>query len=145
MSATKTSMPIKPLALQEGDLGPEATIGPITRTDIVRYAGAGGDFNPIHHDEEFARAAGMPSVFSHGLLSAGLLGQHLARWVGLSYVRSFGVRFTGQVWPGDMLVLAGRVARIEESGGERLAHLELTATRQTGDVAVKGKAVARAR
>jgi acyl dehydratase len=145
VSATTTSMPIKPLALQEGDHGPQATIGPITRTDIVRYAGAGGDFNPIHHDEEFARAAGMPSVFSHGLLSAGLLGQHLARWVGLAHVRGFAVRFTGQVWPGDILVLAGRVARVEESGGERLAHLELTVTRQTGDVAVKGKAVTVAR
>jgi acyl dehydratase len=124
VSATTTPMPIKPLALQKGDHGPQATIGPITRTDIVRYAGAGGDFNPIHHDEEFARAAGMPSVFSHGLLSAGLLAQHLARWVGLAHVRSFAVRFTGQVWP---------------------AHLELTVTRQTGDVAVKGKAVTVAR
>jgi acyl dehydratase len=141
VSATTPSMPTKPVALQEGDAAPQATIGPITRTDIVRYAGAGGDFNPIHHDEEFARAAGMPSVFSHGLLSAGLLGQHLARWVGLAHVRSFAVRFTGQVWPGDTLVVSGRVARVEESGGERRAHLELTVTRQTGEVAVKGTAV----
>src|ERR1700752_3076756 len=107
-------MPLKPLALQEGEPGPQATIGPITRTDIVRYAGAGGDFNPIHHDEQFALAAGMPSVFSHGLLSAGLLGQYLARWVGPENVRSFGVRFTGQVWPGDTLTLRAQVTGVKD-------------------------------
>jgi acyl dehydratase len=136
-------MPVTPAVFAEGDTGPETSVGPITRTDIVRYAGAGGDFNPIHHDEEFARAAGMPGVFSHGLLSAGLLGQYVARWVGLAHVRSFGVRFTGQVWPGDTLTLKGRVERIEEHGGERLAQLVLSAERQTGDVVIKGTAVAR--
>lgn len=134
MSTSATS------ALVEGTSGPDSVVGPITRVDIARYAGAGGDFNPIHLDEEFARAAGMPSVFSHGLLSAGLLGQYLAHWVGSENVRSFGVRFTGQVWPGDTLALAGRVERVEGDGAERLAHLKLTATRHTGDVVVKGSA-----
>jgi acyl dehydratase len=140
VSTTTTQMPVGPIALAEGGSGPEVTVGPITRTDIVRYAGASGDFNPIHHDEEFARAAGMPSVFSIGMHSAGLLGQYVARWVGLGNVRRFGVRFTGQVWPGDVLTLAGRVERTEDAGGERLAHLELSATRQSGDVVVKGTA-----
>jgi acyl dehydratase len=142
MSAT-TAIPSKPVALNEGSTGPEVTIGPITRTDIVRYAGASGDFNPIHHDEEFAKAAGMPSVFSHGLLTAGLVGQYLARWVGLTHVKSFGVRFTGQVWPGDTLTLGGRVVAVNESENERLAQIELTATRQTGEVVVTGRAEAR--
>ena len=143
MSATSTAMPTAPLAVDEGASALEATVGPISRSAISRYAGAGGDFNPVHVDEEFARGAGMPSVFAHGLLSAGLVGQYLARWVGLANVREFGVRFTGQVWPGDTLTLAGRVDRIEETGTERVAHIELTATRQTGDVVVKGGAVAR--
>jgi acyl dehydratase len=145
VSTTTTQMPPAPIALAEGGSGPEVTVGPITRTDIVRYAGASGDFNPIHHDEEFAREAGMPSVFSIGMHSAGLLGQYVARWVGLGNVRRFGVRFTGQVWPGDVLTLAGRVERVEEAGDERLAHLELSATRQTGDVVVKGTATVRIR
>ena len=140
MSTTTTQMPFAPIALAEGDSGPEVTVGPITRTDIVRYAGASGDFNPIHHDEEFARAAGMPGVFSIGMHSAGLLGQYVARWVGLGNVRRFGVRFTGQVWPGDVLTLTGRVEGVEGSGAERVAHLKLSATRQTGDVVVKGTA-----
>jgi acyl dehydratase len=145
VSTTTTQMPLAPIALVEGGLGPEITVGPITRTDIVRYAGASGDFNPIHHDEEFARAAGMPSVFSIGMHSAGLLGQYVARWVGLGNVRRFGVRFTGQVWPGDVLTLAGRVVGVEDAGDERLAHLELSATRQTGDVVVKGTATVHVR
>ncbi len=133
------------MSLREGAPGPEASVGPLTRSDIVRYAGASGDFNPIHHDEEFARAAGMPGVFSIGMHSAGLLAQHLAHWVGLQNVRRFGVRLTGQVWPGDTLVLAGKVDRVEEDGGERLAHIALTVTRQTGDLVVKGTAVASCR
>jgi acyl dehydratase len=144
MSAIETPMPMHPIELPEGARGPAATIGPITRTDIVRYAGAGGDFNPIHHDEEFARAAGMPTVFSIGMHSAGVLGQYVARWVGLANVRRFGVRFTGQVWPGDTLTLDGRVERVEDGGDERVAQIQLTVTRQTGDVVVKGTATARA-
>jgi acyl dehydratase len=113
-------------------------VGPITRTTIARYAGASGDFNPVHVDEEFAQAAGMPSVFAHGLLSAGLLGQYLAHRVGRENVVSFGVRFTGQVWPGDELTIDDEVERVED-GRE---HLVLTVTRQTGDVVLKGTAVA---
>jgi acyl dehydratase len=143
MSTTSTSMPTEPIEVDEGTSAPEATVGPITRIAIAKYAGAGGDFNPVHVDEEFARAAGMPSVFAHGLLSAGLLGQYVAHWVGQANVREFGVRFTGQVWPDDTLTISGNVARIEEEAGERLAHIELSAARQTGDVVVKGSAVAR--
>jgi acyl dehydratase len=143
MSTTSTAMPTQPIELAEGASGPESTVGPITRQVISRYAGAGGDFNPVHVDEEFAKAAGMPSVFAHGLLSAGLLGQYVAGWVGLPNVRRFGVRFTGQVWPDDTLTLAGTVESIESADGERLAQIALTASRQTGDVVVKGTAVAR--
>ncbi|MTD44478.1 acyl dehydratase [Conexibacter sp. W3-3-2] len=88
---------------------PPQRIGPITRTDIVRYAGAGGDFNPIHHDEAFARAAGSDGVFAMGLLSGGIVAARLARWAGPENVASYRVRFTGQVWPGDELLLTGDV------------------------------------
>ncbi|GAA1002344.1 MaoC-like dehydratase [Acrocarpospora pleiomorpha] len=84
-------------------------VGPLTRTDFVRYAGAGGDFNPIHHDETFARAAGYPAVFGHGLLTAGILGGYAASWLGRRNLRRFSVRYVDQVWPGDTLVLSGEV------------------------------------
>ena len=81
----------------------ERTIGPLTRTDIVRYAGAGGDFNPVHHDEVFARAAGYPSVFAHGLFTAGSAATAIAEVAGPLALRRYFVRYSGQVWPGDTL------------------------------------------
>ena len=142
MGATSTTVPTEPVAVEEGGAGPASEVGPITRTTISRYAGASGDFNPVHVDEEFTKAAGMPSVFAHGLFSAGLLAQYVAHWVGQANVRQFGVRFTGQVWPGDTLTISGQVESIEEADGERLANLVISAARQTGDVVVKGTAVA---
>ena len=130
-----------PVALAPGDEMPISHFGPLTRSHIVRYAGAGGDFNPIHHDDEFARAAGMPGVFGMGLLNGGVLAQRLTAWVGLANVRSLRIRFTGQVWPGDLLSFTGRVAGIREAGGQQVADLELVATRQTGEPAITGSAV----
>ncbi|MGN6127609.1 MAG: MaoC/PaaZ C-terminal domain-containing protein, partial [Humibacter sp.] len=86
----------------------ERVFGPVTRTDLVRYAGAGGDFNPIHHDEAFAQAAGYPSVFAHGLYTAGLAGAALAEAVGPLTLRRFAVRYVGQVWPGDTISVTVR-------------------------------------
>lgn len=137
MSTTST-LPAAPQALAAGDAMPASTIGPLTRTDFVRYAGAGGDLNPIHHDELMATGAGMPSVFGMGMLHAGVLGNRLARWVGPDNVRSFGVRFTGQVWPGDELTFAGTVDGVADG----VAQLSLSVTRQTGDVVMTATATA---
>lgn len=122
---TTTTIPVAPVALQVGDELPASTFGPITRTDIVRYAGAGGDLNPIHHDETFAQGAGLPRVFAMGMLHAGVLGHRLACWVGPDNVRSFAVRFTGQVWPGDVLAFAGRVTSVVDG----IAAIELAVIR----------------
>ena len=137
-TSTETPLPVEPVALSEGDEMPTATAGPITRTDIVRYAGAGGDLNPIHHDEQFAHSAGMPGVFAMGMMHAGMLGVRLARWVGPGNLRSFTVRFTGQVWPEDVLTFSGHVERVEDG----IAHLGLAVTRQDGSSALKASATA---
>jgi acyl dehydratase len=123
-----------------GDTGPPFGIGPITRTDIVRYAGASGDFNPIHHDEPFARSAGLPSVMAHGMLSAGILASFVTRWFGVGAVRRYRVRFRERVWPGDVLCAEGRVTRIFDGAGERRAELELALRRQDGQPVVTGTA-----
>ena len=142
MSAIETAaIPAAPVPLSEGD-ELTVTVGPLTRTDFVRYAGAAGDFHPLHHDEIYAQTAGLPSVFGMGLLHGGMLGAHLARWVGPENLRTFAIRFTGQVWPGDELTITGRVERIEKTGGARLAHLALAVTRQTGDDAIRATATA---
>ena len=116
-------------------------VGPITRTQIVRFAGAGGDFNPMHHDEPFAAAAGQPSVFAMGQLSAALLARLVSDWVGAPQIRELSVRFTAKVWPGDELDLHGEVTEeLEGPAGEPLWHCELTATRDAGEVAARGVA-----
>jgi acyl dehydratase len=115
--------------------------GPLTRTDFVRYQGASGDFNPIHHDEGFARAAGFPTVFSVGMLQAGILAGYCAQWLGADNVRRFAVLFREQVWPGDHLVCDATVARTFEDGGERRVDIDLRVTRvESGGAAITGTA-----
>jgi 3-hydroxybutyryl-CoA dehydratase len=120
---------------------PEFRFGPVTRTDLVRYAGASGDFNPIHHDEGFARQAGLPSVMAHGMLSAGLLASFVTRWFGPGSVRRYKVRFRDRVWPGDVLEARGTVVReFATATGEPRAELSLELVRQDGAVVVSGSA-----
>lgn len=85
----------------------EETTAPVTRTQIVRFAGAAGDFNPMHHDEPFAQAAGSDTVFAMGQMTAAILGEAVARWLGRDAITGYGVRFKDKVVPGDVLVLRG--------------------------------------
>ena len=123
-----------------GAVLPERNCGPQTHTDIVRYQGASGDFNPIHHDEEFARSAGMPGVFSVGMLQAGYLGTYCVDLFGPESVRRLSVRFAEQVWPGDELICRGVISALTltEDGG--FADLDLTIAKSDGGVAVSGSA-----
>src|SRR5271169_1247814 len=88
--------------VKEGDEGPVKT-HTLTRTDLVRYAGASGDFNPMHHDEVQAKAAGQPSVFGHGMFSMGFLGSAITDYVGVGNVVHYKVRFARQTWPDEEL------------------------------------------
>lgn len=123
--------------IAEGDRAARRRVGPLSRTDFVRYAGAGGDFNPIHHDETFAEAAGYPSVFGHGLLTAGILSGYACDWLGRTNLRKYGVRYVAQVWPGDTLILSGEaVSAIEDIGGVTVeATLRVDRESADGDVA----------
>ena len=115
---------------------PAIVFGPLTRTDIVRYAGASGDFNPIHHDHAFAKNAGLPDVMAHGMLSAGLLASALTQWFGAGSVRRYSVRFRSPVWPGDVLT-----ARCAITGGaDGGLDLEIGLARASGEAVVTGTA-----
>ena len=127
--------------LAEGTKAEPRDFGPLTRTDFVRYQGASGDFNPIHHDEEFAKSAGYPSVFSVGMLQAGILASFATDWLGAANVRRYSVQFREQVWPGDCLVCSGKVTRRYEEAGEHKVDVDLLCTRvETGGAAIKGEA-----
>lgn len=113
-----------------GTRAPERRVGPMTRTHIVRYAGAGGDFNPIHHDETFAHSAGYPGVFAHGMLTAGILGGYIADWLGHAHLRKFALRYVAQVWPGDILLFNAHVTQAQETPQGLQLDCELTVQRQ---------------
>ena len=99
----------------------------LKRTQIVQYAGASGDYNPLHTDEIYAtKIAGYPSVFAHGMLTMGLTGQAIAGLVGAENLLKFGVRFTAQVWPGDTLTVRSSVLRIFEDAGTPVAELSVS-------------------
>jgi acyl dehydratase len=119
---------------------PERSFAPLTRTDFVRYQGASGDFNPIHHDETFAKSAGFDTVFSVGMLQAGLLATYCTDLLGPANVRRFKVQFREQVWPDDTLTAKGRVVRVYEADEEPRLDVELVMARQTGGVAIKAEA-----
>jgi acyl dehydratase len=93
----------------------EVTFGPLDRDDFVRYAAASGDTNPIHTDEEYARANGAPTIFAMGMLPAGFLAHAVSDWFGSpEHLRRFKVRFTTRVWAGDEVVCGGRVVAVED-------------------------------
>lgn len=123
-----------------GTRAPSRDFGPLTRQMFVRYSGASGDLNPMHYDDGFARSAGHPSVFAQGMFSAALLAGFATDWLGAANVRRFGMRFREQVWPDDVLTCSATVTAVsEEADADRLS-VELTATRQTGGVAITGTA-----
>jgi acyl dehydratase len=122
--------------VNEGDEVPKFEVKNLSRTDIVKYAGASGDFNPIHHDETFAKGAGYPSVFSHGMLNAGFVSKCVTDYVGRQNLRKFAVSFRSQVWPGDTITCAGKVTRKFEEGGEKRIEGEVVATNQKGETAI---------
>lgn len=131
---------LSPADVEVGTTLPERRFGPQTRTDIVRYQGASGDFNPIHHDDDFAKSAGMPGVFSVGMLQAGYLGTYCVELFGPESVRRLSVRFAQQVWPGDELVCRGVIAGLTLTEDGESAELDLTVGRIDGTLAVSASA-----
>lgn len=134
--------PLSFAALKEGDEIPPFVVENLTRTDLVRYAGASGDFNPIHHDQTFAEAAGLPTVFAHGMLNAGFVSKCVADFVGPQNLRRFRVRFATRIWPGDTVTCKGKVTRKLEEGDRRLIEGEVQALNQKGEVAIQASFVA---
>ena len=128
--------------VKEGDALPEMKVEKLTRTDFVKYAGASGDFNPIHHDQTFAEAARYPTVFAHGMLNAGFVSKCLTDYVGRSGLRRFKVRFTSQVWPGDTITCGGKVTRKYEADGEKRIEGDLFAKNQKGETVIQGAFIA---
>ncbi len=141
------------MALSASDLcvGDERTavvVDNLTRTQLVQYAGASGDYNPLHTDEVYTtQVAGYPSVFAHGMLSMGATARIITDWVGDGRLLSYGVRFVKQVWPGDTLTARATVVAVQVpaqgSGDHPVVELAVVTTNQHGEEVVTGTATAR--
>jgi len=124
--------------LRTGDMREVVVVKDLMRTQIVQYAGASGDFNPLHTDEVYARqAAGYPTVFAHGMLTMALTGRVVTDWFGPRQVRRLSARFKGQVWPGDTLSTTATIAALD--GAE--VRLDLETRNQHGVTVLTGEAV----
>ena len=112
---------------------------PVDRVQLSRYAGASGDFNPIHVDETYAKSIGMPSVYAPGMLVMGFLGQLVSDWARGAQLRRYSVRFIKMVWPGDTVVCKGRVTDRYGEAGRYFAEIDLWAENQKGELLMKGQ------
>ena len=137
-------MALRASNLKVGDTHKERLVDDLTRTQIVQYAGASGDYNPVHTDEVFAtKVAGFPSVFAHGMLTMGMTGKMLTNYVGDGRLTKFGVRFTRQVFPGDTLDAKATIKEIGKEGGQYFVVLDVETVNQNGEIVVSGYAAAR--
>jgi peroxisomal enoyl-CoA hydratase 2 len=143
MSATASpSPPVTYDAVSVGDEAPPLVVENLTRTHFVRYAGASGDFNPMHHDDTIATQVGNPSVFGHGMLTAGLMARVVKDWFGPEALRRFQVRFSKQVYPGDTLTCTAKLTTKRDEGGEHLVDVECAVTNQDAVEVLTGTATA---
>jgi acyl dehydratase len=127
--------------LQPGDALPALELPPISRHMLALYCGASGDHNPIHVDIDFAKSAGMPDVFAHGMLSAAWLARVLTGWVPQSAIRSLDIRFAAITHVGERITCTGKVVEKFEDKGRRCAKLQLATTNQDGIAKLTGEAL----
>lgn len=137
-------MGLKASELSVGDSYQEEICNNLSRTQIVQYAGASGDYNPLHSDEVFTtQVAGYPSVFAHGMLSMGMTGKMLTNYVGDGRLKSYGVRFTSQVFPGATLTATATITDIRDEDGVKVADISVSTVDTDGVEVIKGQASAR--
>lgn len=132
--------PVLKLNFAEVNIGDEAPIvsHKLTRTDLVKYSGASGDFNPMHTDEVVAEKAGLPSVFGHGMFSMGFLGRAITDWAGAGNLKNYTVRFTKQTWPGETLSTKIVVTAKDETEEGKIISAEVNLLNQDGESKLSG-------
>ena len=120
---------------------PALALPPISRATLALFAGASGDHNPVHIDSDFAKQAGMPDVFAHGMLSMAYLGRILTNWQPQARLRKFSNRFATITHLQDVITCSGKVVELIEQNGETLARCEIQAAKATGEQTLVGEAL----
>ena len=128
--------------VQVGDAIPKLVKSPLSHLQLVRYAGASGDFNPLHTDPKIGELVGVGGIIGHGMLTMGFVGQLLSDYVGPTALRKFGVRFKGMTHLDDVITCTGTITEKYEADGEARIAGKVQATDQNGDVKVAGTFVA---
>jgi acyl dehydratase len=124
--------------LTEGQILPTYQTPPITKVQLVKYAGASGDFNPLHTDDTFAKSIGMPGVIAHGMLVMGFLGDYVMQLAGdHAQVKQFSMRFGAMTFPEDVVTCGALVKEVND----RQITLKLTASKQDGTAVGTGTAI----
>lgn len=132
--------------LREGQQLDPLVKSPVTKVQLVKYAGASGDYNPLHTDDDFAQKIGMEGVIAHGMLIMGFLGQYVTELAGdTAELDRFQMRFGAMTRPGDQITCSGTVAHVYEEAGKQFAKLELKAEKAPGKAVGSGSAVLRFR
>ncbi|MBX5455322.1 MAG: dehydratase [Thermogemmatispora sp.] len=128
--------------VQVGDEIPQLVKAPVTHLQLVRYAGASGDFNPLHTDPKIGEMLGIGGIIAHGMLIMGFLGQLLSDYVGPTALRKFGVRFKSMTRLDDVITCSGTITEKYEADGEACIAGKIQAVDQNGDVKASGTFVA---
>lgn len=128
--------------VQVGDEIPRLMTAPVTHLQLVKYAGASGDFNPLHTDPKVGEAIGTGGIIAHGMLVMGFVGQMLSDYVGPQALKKFGVRFKGMTHLDDVITCSGTITEKYEENGEGRIAGKVQASDQNGDVKVTGTFVA---
>jgi acyl dehydratase len=121
-----------------GDAMPELVKGPILKLQHVMYAGASGDFNPLHTDDDFAKAVGLDGVICHGMLIMGFVGQAITAWIPKKNLKRFGARFAGMTKPSNTVTVTGKITDKRIEAGENIISCEVVAQDENGDVKITG-------
>ncbi|MBN2569315.1 MAG: MaoC family dehydratase N-terminal domain-containing protein [Deltaproteobacteria bacterium] len=121
-----------------GDAIPVLVKDPVDKVQLVRYAGASGDFNPLHTDPEIGKAAGIGGQIAHGMLIMGFVGQAITDWVPKKYLKKFSVRFAGMTRPGDIVTVTGSVREKKEDGDMKVVLCDVVAKNQKDEVLISG-------
>jgi len=119
-----------------GDVMPSLLKDPIEKLQLIKYAGASGDFNPLHTDPNIGKSIGMGGCIAHGMLIMGFVGEAITSWISKKYLRTFTLRFVGMTKPGDSICIVGHI--VEKNETNKLIMCKVTAKKQTNEVVAEG-------
>ena len=123
---------------QENQKMPDFTKKPITKVQLVKYAGASGDFNPLHFDEEYAKKKGLKKLIAHGMLSMAFLSEYVESVFGVGKIKKLQVNFKSMVFIGEEITCSGKINSLDTEEGREFASCTIEAKNKEGNIVTAG-------